>query len=201
MQVIRDLNDANIAPYCALTIGNFDGVHRGHQAMLTRLKQAAAKRSLPTCVLTFDPHPKAYFAHLMGQPELAPVPISSLDEKIDQLAGCGIDQVAVVRFDDLVAAMTPRDFVRGMLLQDLHANYVLVGDDFRFGNKREGDFRLLEEMAMLYDFQVEAMQSYLWRGIRVSSSEVRKAIISGDMAYATGLLGQRFYSRAASTSR
>jgi riboflavin kinase/FMN adenylyltransferase len=161
--------------------------------MLTQLKHAAAARSLPSCVLTFDPHPKVYFANLLGRPELAPAQITSLDDKLDQLAGCGIDQVAVLTFDAQVAAIAPEDFINRIILQGLHARYLLVGDDFRFGARREGDFALLEAAAAMHGMTLDTMHSYLWRGIRVSSTEVRKAITSGDVMYAAGLLGQRFY--------
>ncbi len=196
MKIIRNLNDVATKHRCALTIGNFDGVHRGHQAMLDQLSRAASERALPSCVLTFDPHPKVYFANLLGRPDLAPEQITSLDEKLSQLAGCGIDQVAVLTFDANVAAIAPHDFITRMIVEGLGTDYLLIGDDFRFGHQRQGNFALLEDAAREHDFELEKMCSYLWRGIRVSSTEVRKALTNGDLMYAAGLLGRRFSAPA-----
>ena len=133
-----------MAPACALTIGNFDGVHRGHQAMLALLATEARQRGLPSCVLTFEPHPRDYFAGLAKRPELAPARVGTLRDKLAQLAAGGVDQTIVLPFDARLAAQTPDEFVDRVLVQGLGARYVLVGDDFRFGAKRAGDYAMLD---------------------------------------------------------
>jgi riboflavin kinase/FMN adenylyltransferase len=110
MQIFRGIHHPDIAPACALTIGNFDGVHRGHQAMLALLRSEARHRGLPSCVMTFEPHPRDYFAQLAGKPEMAPTRIATLRDKLTELERCGIDQVVVLRFDKALAtqpATTP----------------------------------------------------------------------------------------------
>ena len=123
---------------CAVTIGNFDGVHRGHQAMLALLNSEARHRGVPSCVLTFEPHPRDYFARLAGQPALAPARIATLRDKLSELQRCGVQQAVVLRFDARLAALSPDDFIHQVLLRSLRARYVLVGDDFRFGARRAG---------------------------------------------------------------
>ena len=111
MQVFRGFHHPGIAPACALTIGNFDGVHRGHQAMLALLKSEALHRGLPSCVMTFEPHPRDFFAAKLGKPELAPARIASLRDKLSELERCGIDQVIVLRFDAKLASLSAQDFI------------------------------------------------------------------------------------------
>src|SRR6187399_2913398 len=127
MRVFRSLRHPGLAAHCALTIGNFDGVHRGHQAMLALLVSEAAHRGLPATVLTFEPNPRDYFARLRGQPETAPARIATLCE----LERCGVAQAVVMRFDAAFAAQSPEAFVADVLVKGLGARYVLVGDDFR----------------------------------------------------------------------
>ena len=127
------------APH-AVTIGNFDGLHRGHQAMLARLKEEAEKLGLPSCVLTFEPHPREFFA-----PGQAPARLSSLREKSELIRAAGIDRLHVCRFNQRFSSLSPDDFVQQVLVNSLGARWLLVGDDFRFGAKRAGDFTLLKE--------------------------------------------------------
>ena len=127
-----------------VTIGNFDGVHRGHQAMLALLKNEAQHRGVPSCVLTFEPHPRDYFAAAAGKASLAPARIGTLRDKLTELERCGIDQVVVLRFDARLAAQSAQDFISDVLERGLGARYVLVGDDFRFGAKRAGDYAMLD---------------------------------------------------------
>ena len=176
----------------ALTIGNFDGVHRGHQAMLALLRSEAQHRGLPSCVLTFEPHPRDHFARLAGKPELAPARIGTLRDKLSELERCGIDQVSVLRFDARLAALSPEAFVSEVLLRGAAARYVLVGDDFRFGAKRAGDYALLDAAGQARGFDVARMLSYEVRGLRVSSSAVREALAEGDMARTARLLGRPY---------
>ena len=192
MQVFRGFHHPGIAPACALTIGNFDGVHRGHQAMLALLISEARHRGLPSCVMTFEPHPRDYFALAAGKPELAPARIATLRDKLGELERCGIDQAVVLRFDRAFAAQSPQAFIDDVLLQGLGTKYVLVGDDFRFGAKRAGDVRVLDAAGQRSGFDVARMNSYEVRGLRVSSSAVREALASGDMAGAAVLLGRPY---------
>ncbi|NBT10643.1 MAG: bifunctional riboflavin kinase/FAD synthetase [Betaproteobacteria bacterium] len=179
-------------PPCALTIGNFDGVHRGHQAMLALLRGEARQRGLPACVMTFEPNPRDFFAHRMGQPERAPSRVGSLRDKLLELQRCGIDEVVVTRFDERLAALSPTEFIDRMLLQDLRAKYLLVGDDFRFGAKRAGDYALLDAHGGARGLDVARMMSYEVHGLRVSSSAVRQALADGDMTKAAALLGRPY---------
>jgi riboflavin kinase/FMN adenylyltransferase len=192
MQVFRGVHHPGIAPACALTIGNFDGVHRGHQAMLALLRSEARHRGLPSCVMTFEPHPRDYFAALAGKPELAPTRIATLRDKLGELARCGIDQVVILRFDQRFAAQSPQAFIEDVLVKGVGARYVLVGDDFRFGAKRAGDYALLDASGPAHGFDVARMNSYEVHGERVSSSAVRAALAAGDLARAADLLGRPY---------
>src|SRR5450631_3020031 len=192
MQVFRGFHHPEIAPACALTIGNFDGVHRGHQAMLALLVSEAKHRGLPSCVMTFEPNPRDYFANLMGKPESAPARIATLRDKLSELERCGIDQTVVLRFDRAFASQTPQAFVDDVLVRGLGKRYVLVGDDFRFGAKRAGDYATLDTAGQTQGFDVARMNSYEVHGLRVSSSEVRLALNQGRMLDAARLLGRPY---------
>ena len=192
MRVFRGVHHPGIAPRCALTIGNFDGVHRGHQAMLALLRSEALHRGLPSCVMTFEPHPRDYFAQRAGKPEAAPPRIATLRDKLSELERCGIDQAVVLRFDARFAAQSPQAFIDDMLVQGLRAAYVLVGDDFRFGAQRAGDYAMLDAAGAAAGFDVARMNSYEVRGLRVSSSAVREALAAGDMAQVAVLLGRPY---------
>ena len=144
MKVFRGYRHPRLAPECALTIGNFDGVHRGHQAMIALLKSEAAHRGVPSCVVTFEPHPRDYFASRAGKPDSAPARIGTLRDKLTELARCGVDQVVVLPFNAALAALPAQTFIDRVLLAGLGAQYVLVGDDFRFGAQRAGDYAFLD---------------------------------------------------------
>jgi riboflavin kinase/FMN adenylyltransferase len=190
MRVFRGFHHHGIAPACALTIGNFDGVHRGHQAMLALLTNEARHRALPSAVLTFEPHPRDFFAAKGGQ--RAPARIATLRDKLSELERCGIDQVVVLRFDERLASLAPQAFIDGVLLSGLGTRYVLVGDDFRFGARRAGDYAMLDAAGAREGFDVARMLSYEVHGLRVSSSAVRDALDRGDMAHAATLLGRPY---------
>ena len=192
MQIFRGFHHAALAPACALTIGNFDGVHRGHQAMLALLRNEAQHRGLPATVLTFEPHPRDYFAALTGKPELAPARIATLRDKLSELERCGVDQVVVLPFDQRLASLSPQAFIDDVLVNGLRARYVLVGDDFCFGAKRAGDYALLDAEGNRQGFDVARMMSYEVHGLRVSSSVVREALVAGDMAQVERLLGRPY---------
>lgn len=192
MKIFRGLRHPGIAPGCALTIGNFDGVHRGHQAMLALLRAEAAQRGVPSCAMTFEPHPRDHFAALQGRPELAPARIATLRDKLAELARCGIDQALVLPFNQRLASQAPEDFIDEVLVRGLGVRYVLVGDDFRFGARRAGDYAMLDAAGQRLGFDVARMQSYEVHGERVSSSAVRAALAEGRMDDAAALLGRPY---------
>ena len=192
MRVFHGLHHRDIAPACALTIGNFDGVHRGHQAMLALLINEARHRGIAPCVLTFEPHPRDFFAARAGRAAEAPARIATLRDKLAELERCGVEQCVVLRFDERFAAQSPQAFIDDVLVRGLHARYVLVGDDFRFGAKRAGDYAMLDAAGDAAGFDVARMNSYEVHGLRVSSSEVRAALAAGDMARAAALLGRPY---------
>ena len=171
----------------AVTIGNFDGVHLGHQSMLARLTARAASAGAAPAVLTFEPHPREIFT-----PDSAPTRLTSLREKLEILRGLGVARVHVCRFTKPFAALSAEDFVRRILVEGLHARYVLVGDDFRFGAKRTGDFALLTKLGEQHGFTAEALHTVEAAGQRASSTAVREALAAGDMATAAQLLGRPY---------
>jgi riboflavin kinase/FMN adenylyltransferase len=192
MRIFRSFNHPELAKACALTIGNFDGVHRGHQAMLALLVNEARHRGVAPCVMTFEPHPRDFFARRSGQAGAAPARIATLRDKLSELERCGVAQAVVLRFDARFAAQSPQAFVDEVLVRGLHARYVLVGDDFRFGARRAGDYALLDAAGAAQGFDVARMMSYEVHGLRVSSSAVRDALAAGDMARTTALLGRPY---------
>lgn len=179
-------------PGCAVTIGNFDGVHRGHQAMLALLTNEARHRGVPSCVVTFEPHPRDHFARLAGRPESAPARIGTLRDKLCELQRCGIAEVCLLRFNQAFAAMSPQAFIDDVLRDGLRAQYVLVGDDFSFGARRAGNYAMLDAAGAAAGFDVARMLSYEVHGRRVSSSAVREALAQGNMAQAEALLGRPY---------
>jgi riboflavin kinase/FMN adenylyltransferase len=192
MRVFRGLRHPELVRPCALTIGNFDGVHRGHQAMLALLTNEARHRGVPSAVLTFEPHPRDFFAARAGQPAAAPARVAPLRDKLAELERCGIDQTVVLSFGDALASLAPTAFIEQVLVAGLGARYVLVGDDFRFGARRAGDYAMLDAAGVVHGFDVARMQSYEVHGLRVSSSAVREALAAGDMARTAALLGRHY---------
>ena len=171
----------------AVTIGNFDGLHLGHQAMLARLQDVARTRDLPSCVLSFEPHPREFFA-----PEQAPARLSSLREKAECLQRVGIDRLHVFRFDRAFSALTAQAFIEQVLGRTLQARYVLVGDDFRYGAKRAGDFALLQQAGQSLGFDAEFLPTVEVAGERSSSTAVRQALAAGELEHAARLLGRPY---------
>jgi riboflavin kinase/FMN adenylyltransferase len=192
MKVFRGFKHPGIAPACALTIGNFDGVHRGHQAMLALLKGEAQQRRIPSCVLTFEPHPRDYFAALHKNPALAPARVGTLRDKLGDLAQCGVEQAVVLPFDAKLATLSPQTFIEQVLCNGLGVKYILVGDDFRFGAQRAGDYAMLDAAGDANGFDVARMNSYEVHTLRVSSSAVREALGQGRMQDAARLLGKPY---------
>jgi riboflavin kinase/FMN adenylyltransferase len=185
VQVFRGIPPAADIPI-ALAIGNFDGVHRGHQAMLARLAEAADDLALPAAVLTFDPPPREFFAKSTAPPRL-----SSLRDKIEQFAACGVARTYVARFDGRLASLDAALFIEAVLVRRLGARWLLVGEDFRFGKGRAGDLATLRRAAT--GFSVEAMRTVTIGGERASSTAVRSALADGDLARAHALLGRSFF--------
>jgi riboflavin kinase/FMN adenylyltransferase len=171
----------------ALTIGNFDGVHRGHQALLGKLCEAARGFGLPAAVLTFEPHPREFFS-----PAAAPTRLSSLREKLELLAAAGVDHVHVCRFDRKFASIEAGAFIEELLVKGLGTRWLAVGDDFRFGARRAGDFALLQAASREFGFRLETLPTVLTEGHRVSSSAVREALAAGDLGAAGMLLGRAY---------
>jgi riboflavin kinase/FMN adenylyltransferase len=184
LRVKRDLTGAPDGPV-ALTIGNFDGVHRGHQAMLARLIEAAEDLRLPPAVLTFDPHPREFFS-----PSSAPPRLSTLRSKLALFRAYGVATTFVARFDARLASRTADEFVTQILERQLHVRWLLVGEDFRFGRGRMGDLAFLRSAAL--EFSVEAMGTVAVDGQRASSTAVRNALAAGDLALAAALLGRNY---------
>jgi riboflavin kinase/FMN adenylyltransferase len=168
-----------------LTIGNFDGVHCGHRALLAELRAKARELSLPATVLTFEPLPRELFA-----PEQAPARLASLRDKLELLADCGVDRVHVCRFDRKLAALTAAQFVERVLVRGLSVRHLIIGDDFRFGKGRSGDFAFLQRAGQQHGFAVDAMRTVDCKGVRVSSSAVREALAEGNIERAEELLGR-----------
>lgn len=171
----------------AVTVGNFDGVHLGHRAMLERLVRVARERKLASCALTFEPHPREFF-----NPTAAPARLARLREKLELMAESGVDRVHVLRFGASLAAMAPERFAAEVLAAGVDARWLLVGRDFRYGAKRAGDFARLQASGAQLGFEVEAMPDVVEGGERVSSSAVRDALSAGDFARAGRLLGRRY---------
>ncbi len=185
MLILRGLYSPDTQPV-ALTIGNFDGVHLGHQALLEELRTAAQARGLPAAVVIFEPHPREFFT-----PQQAPARLTSLREKLELFSGMGIDRVHVCRFNAHFAQMGAADFIHA-LHEKLHAKFVLIGDDFRFGSGRAGDFALMEKIGLQHGFAVQAVHTVLHHGVRISSTAVRAALAGGDMRMAQSYLGRPY---------
>jgi riboflavin kinase/FMN adenylyltransferase len=187
MKVYRGAPRASDRVPCALTVGNFDGVHRGHQALLTRVVAAARARSLTPAVMTFEPHPREFFA-----PERAPARISNLRDKLAAFESCGVEHTFVSHFNRRFAQRTPDAFVEGVLVAGCEMKWLLVGEDFRFGAKRAGDTALLADYAARGAFELEVMPTLSHNGERISSTAVRQALAAGDLTRASALLDRAY---------
>jgi riboflavin kinase/FMN adenylyltransferase len=207
MRVFRGLpNPASRTP-CALTIGNFDGVHRGHRALIERVRIAADRIGAPACVMTFEPHPREYFYGRMraeGQIDSAvtkpPTRIANLRDKLDALAECGVDRVIVERFNSTLASLSAEHFIEDVLVAGCHARWLMVGDDFRFGAQRRGGLAMLQDAGERFGFAVETLASVTTESPgesatdeRISSSAIRAALAAGDLKRAERLLGHPYF--------
>ncbi len=188
MELIRGLH--NLKPGhrgCAATIGNFDGVHRGHLAVLDQLREQATALGLPDTVITFEPTPQEYFA-----PARAPARLSRLREKLGVFRDHGVERVLCLRFGPRLAALDADAFIERVLVRGLGVRYLVVGDDFRFGKGRSGDFALLARAGERHGFPVVATATFSVDGQRVSSTRVREALAAGDLGLAERLLGRPY---------
>jgi len=172
---------------CVATIGNFDGVHLGHQSVLNQLAMKGDALGLPPVVITFEPQANEFFA-----PDKAPARLSRFREKVEALRCYSIQQLCVLRFNQKLAHMTAQDFIQRLLVDGLNVRYLVVGDDFRFGRDRQGDFELLQQAGQQFGFQVVNMHTFAVDQIRVSSTRIRQALKDGDLMLAEKLLGRPY---------
>lgn len=187
-KIIRGFH--NLSPSsegCVATIGNFDGVHLGHQAVLSQLALKGDMLGLPATVITFEPQPTEFFL-----PEKAPPRLSRFREKVEALRSYSIEQLCVLRFNEVLAGMSANDFIQKLLLKGLNVRYLVVGDDFKFGKDRKGDFALLKKMGEEHNFQVVNMHTFAIAETRVSSTRIRQALTAGDLMLAQTLLGHPY---------
>ena len=188
MELIRGLQNLRPEHYgCVATIGNFDGVHLGHQAVLGQLSEKAAEMGLPSVVIMFEPQPQEFFT-----PESSPARLTRFREKLRSLLRFSIDRVLVLRFDQHLAGLSADEFIKQILREGLGIRYLVVGDDFRFGKMRQGDFAMLQSAGAEHGFQVVNMHTFNIDGERVSSTRIRKALIAGDLSTAEKLLGRPY---------
>ena len=188
MLLIRGLHNLRAAHRdCVATIGNFDGVHLGHQAVLEALTARARAAGLPSLVIIFEPQPMEFFC-----PDQAPARLTRLREKLEAIGNFGIDRVLLIRFDARFARVDAQEFVRRILVGKLAIRHLYVGDDFRFGKDRAGDFDLLRTMGREAGFGVESLDTVAEAGDRVSSTRIREALQQGDLAHAERCLGRRY---------
>ena len=173
-----------------VTIGSFDGVHIGHQAILSQVKQQAERLGLPSVVMVFEPQPQEFFSG-----ERAPARLMRLRDKVDTLLDLGIDQVVCLHFNKSLRSLTADEFVENILVKGLATRYLIVGDDFRFGCDRGGDFNMLQRAGAVFDFEVTDTQTLQVEGERVSSTLVRQILSQSDFARAETLLGRPFSVR------
>ena len=188
MKLIRGLyNLRHPIPASAVTIGNFDGVHRGHQLVISQLKQVAAAASLPTVVIIFEPQPIEHFA-----PDKAPKRLARFREKIAYLKAQQIDYLLCLHFDHKLAQQSAEDFVQQILVDSLNTKHLVIGDDFHFGKNRQGNFQFLKDNAERYGFMVDETETLVVDGERVSSTRIRESIQQGDFEKAAELLGRPY---------
>jgi riboflavin kinase/FMN adenylyltransferase len=188
MELIRGLH--NLRPHhcgCVATIGNFDGVHLGHQAVLGQLAEKSAELGVPSLVMIFEPQPLEYF-----RPHPVVARLTRLREKVQALRRFAVDRVLCIRFDRAFADLPAEQFIDEVLVQKLGVRYLVVGDDFRFGRDRIGNYAMLQQAGQRHGFHVTHMHTFNIGGERVSSTRIRHALAVGDMALAGQLLGRPY---------
>ncbi|MGJ8681972.1 bifunctional riboflavin kinase/FAD synthetase [Paraglaciecola sp.] len=188
MELIRGIHNLkDVHKGCVLTIGKFDGVHLGHQAVLGQVVAKAKTLNLPATVMVFEPQPEELFT-----PELAPARLSLLRDKYTQLKKLGVDRLLCIKFDLAFAAFSASEFVENLLVEQLGCKFLVVGDDFRFGQGRVGDFSMLQSMGKKCLFDVASTQSFQMKNCRISSTAIREALNDDDFALAKQMLGRDF---------
>ncbi|RDV29440.1 bifunctional riboflavin kinase/FAD synthetase [Alteromonas aestuariivivens] len=188
MELIRGLHNLREQHRgCVLTIGKFDGVHLGHQAVLANVIRQARALGLPATVMVFEPQPEEVFT-----PEQAPARISTLRDKYTLLKAQGVDRLLCVQFNRAFAAQSASRFIEDLLVARLGVKFLVVGDDFHFGRGRQGNFDMLEQAGAKYGFDVVSTQSFRMQDCRISSTEIRQALALGDFSKAQGMLGRPF---------
>ena len=188
MELIRNLH--NLRQHhrkCVATIGNFDGIHLGHRAIISQLKEIASEHDLPTAIIIFEPQPQEYFS-----PDNAPPRLTRLREKIEEMERLAVDRLICLRFNSELASLSPRDFVERLLIEGLEICHLVVGDDFRFGKNRQGDYATLEKMADEFGYELEHTNTCTFEGERISSTRIRQALANDDLILARELLGREY---------
>ncbi|MBA57209.1 MAG: bifunctional riboflavin kinase/FMN adenylyltransferase [Pseudomonadales bacterium] len=173
---------------CVATIGNFDGIHLGHRAIIRQVTAKAKALGLPSAVMVFEPQPREFFA-----PDEAPARLMTFREKVEILTELGIDRVLCVKFDRRFCSQSAREFCENILIQGMGIRHLVVGDDFRFGNDRAGDFRFLQAMGEENGYTVENTHTFEWHGERVSSTRVRECLEHSDFDSASVMLCRPFF--------
>ena len=189
MEIIRGLHNLSRQKHaCVATIGNFDGVHRGHQHILVQLKEKAQASKLPSVVIIFEPQPQEYFA-----PQRAPARLTRFRDKAEVIADCGIDKLLVIHFNHAFSQLSADEFVQQVLVAKLDVKYLQVGDDFQFGKGRSGNFASLVESGRQLGFQVDNTPTFELDNQRVSSTRIRQALEAGNMELTRTLLKRPYW--------
>lgn len=189
MRVHRDIDQLPKFKNAAITIGTFDGVHAGHQKIIDSLKQEAQKINGESMIITFHPHPRKVVSSAILGIRL----INTLDEKIELLSKSGIDHLVIVPFTEAFANQPAEAYIENFLIEKFHPHTIIIGYDHRFGRDRQGDYRLLEKMAPVYSYQLKEIPKQVLDEIGISSTNIREAIVHGDIATANKLLGYQFF--------
>jgi len=188
MELIRSLH--NLREHhrkCVATIGNFDGLHLGHQAIISQLIEIANKYDLPTVVIIFEPQPQEYFS-----PRNAPARLTRLREKVEEFSRLGIDRLVCIKFNEQLANLSAREFVELLLIEGLEIRHLVVGDDFRFGKNRQGDYATLEKMADEFGYELDHTNTCSFEGDRISSTRIRQALANDELQLASAMLGRGY---------
>ncbi len=188
MKIIRGIENLNNEfTQCVVTLGNFDGVHLGHQQLINHLIEQGKKLNLPTVVMLFEPQPLEFFSK-----QNAPARLTSFKEKVQLIEKLGIDYIIAVPFTQTFANMSANAFIQDWLINKLSAKYIVIGDDFQFGRDRKGDINLLQQYTQNNQFSVESMPTFVWNNLRISSTAVREALFNSDFELARCLLGRDY---------
>lgn len=189
MQVHYDIEKLPAFRKAVITIGTFDGVHMGHRQLIYKLKQEAGEIDGESVIITFHPHPRKVISSTILGIRL----INTLDEKLELLEDLGINHTVVVPFTDAFANQPAEDYIKNFLIDKFHPHTVIIGYDHRFGRDRKGDFRMLEEFSVKYDFLLKEIPKHILENISISSTNIREAILHGDITAADRLLGYEFF--------